>query len=310
MHRRRIAGLSVSSDVELPGLYDDTAEHDAPDVSIAAAAVPATLDGAVSTGPTWAMREDEFLLRIPGVARFRLSSGRTVAYEAEPGAETDDIAAFLLGTVFGVLLHQRGLVVLHASAVEVEGRAALFLGASGAGKSTLAAALVQRGRRLIADDFCVISLRADGQPLVCPDGRLPKLWTQSIAQLDLTDRQGPPVRGRLSKFYMQRMGAPALAEPLPTGPVYALRDDRAPLRFGIEQPNIVDAALVVRQNAYRPRLVAQMDQGAAYLQVAAAIANHGGVFLLTRPMDFAAMPATLDALEQHWRDVLQQVGAA
>lgn len=301
MHRYRIAGLAISSDLALPGLYGEDADAREPDVAIEAAAIPPTLELAAAAGPTWAIRGDRFLLRIPGIARFLLSGGKTIAYEAEPAAAADDIAAFLLGTAFGVLLHQRGLVVLHASAVEVGERAVLFLGASGAGKSTLAAALELRGHRLVADDFCVISLGADGQPLVSADGRLPKLWSQSITHLDLAERQGRPVRGRLAKFHMERMAAPPRAEPMPTGPVYALREARGPLRAGIQQPNIVDAALLLRQNAYRPRLVAQMQQSAAYLLVAAAIGNHGGVFFLTRPMDFTALPATIEALEHHWR---------
>jgi len=308
VHRYRVAGLAVASDIELPGLYGDGAAGGDPDVTIAAAAVPPTLEAATEAGPTWAIRGDRFLLRVPSIARFLLGGGASIAYEAEPGADADDIAAFLLGAAFGVLLHQRGLVVLHASAVEVDGRAALFLGASGAGKSTLAAALAQRGRRLVTDDFCVVSLGADGRPRVSPDGRLPKLWAQSITQLDLADRQGRPVRGRLSKFYIEPVEA--VAEALPTGPVYALREARGPLPFGIEQPNVVDAALLLRQNAYRPRLVTQMDQGATYFQVAAAIGNHGGVYFLTRPMDFAALPATIETLEQHWRSLAPPVGAA
>ena len=310
MHRYRIAGLTVASDVEMPGAYAEDPGIGPTDIHIGAATVPERLEDAAASGPTWAMRPDQFLMRVPGIARFLLSGGRSIAYELEPAAEPGDVVAFLVGTVFGILLHQRGLVVLHASGVELNGRAALFLGASGAGKSTLAAALAQRGYRLVTDDFCVISLDADGGPFVNPDGRLPKLWAQSIKQLDLEGRQGRPVRGRLAKFYMEQMGTPAAAEPLPTGPVYALREARAPFAPGIERPNVVDAALLLRQNAYRPRLIAQMDHGPLYFRVAAAIGNAGGVFHLTRPMDFAAMPATIDQLERHWEGAEDRAGAA
>src|SRR5579872_3141208 len=284
----------------MPGLYADASPVETPDVAIHTASVPERLEDAASSGPTWAMAADRFLLHIPGVARFLLTGGRRIDYQPETGAEPGDVVTFLIGTVFGILLHQRGLVVLHASGVELNGRAALFLGASGAGKSTLAAALVKRGYSLVTDDFCVVSLAADGRPMVNPDGRLPKLWAQAITRLDLGDRQGRPVRGRLAKFYMEQMATPAEARPLPAGPVYALREARGPHRPGIEQPNVVDSALLLRQNAYRPRLIAKMDQGPLYFRVAAAVANSGGVFFLTRPLDFAAMAATIDQLERHW----------
>jgi hypothetical protein len=311
VHRYRIAGLTVSSDVEMPGAYADGPGAQPAEIQVGEASVPEGLDNAVASGPTWAMRPDQFLLRVPGVARFLLTAGRSIAYERDPAAQPGDVAAFLVGAAFGILLHQRGLVVLHASGVELNGRAALFLGASGAGKSTLAAALAKRGYRLVTDDFCVISLDADGRPIVNPDGRLPKLWAQAIKHLDLGDRQGRPVRGRLAKFYVEPMATPtAAALPLPTGPVYALRETRGPLEAGIERPNVVDAALLLRQNAYRPRLIAQMDQGPLYFRVAAAIANSGGVFHLTRPMDFAAIPATIEQLERHWDGAAVRVGAA
>ena len=48
---------------------------------------------------------------------------------------------------------------VHASAVLARGRGVLLRGASGAGKSTLAAALVERGARLVADDRVWLSAR-------------------------------------------------------------------------------------------------------------------------------------------------------
>src|SRR5579863_7547955 len=134
LHRYRIAGLSVSSDVEMPGLYADASPAAPSDVVIQMAPTPERLEGAAASGPTWAMAADRFLLRVPGVARFLLTGGRAIDYQPEPAAQPGDAAAFLIGTAFGILLHQRGLVVLHASGVELDGRAMLFLGASGAGK--------------------------------------------------------------------------------------------------------------------------------------------------------------------------------
>ncbi|SDH44903.1 HPr kinase/phosphorylase [Alloyangia pacifica] len=48
-------------------------------------------------------------------------------------------------------------LILHATAVAVEGRALLILGASGAGKSGLALEMMARGARLVADDRVVLT---------------------------------------------------------------------------------------------------------------------------------------------------------
>jgi HprK-related kinase A len=55
-------------------------------------------------------------------------------------------------------LGQRRFLLLHASAVERDGRALLMTGPSGAGKSTLAALLGERGWRFLGDEFALIDL--------------------------------------------------------------------------------------------------------------------------------------------------------
>jgi hypothetical protein len=244
------------------------------------------------------MADDRFLLRIPGIARFLLTAGRDIAFEPEDGVSPGEIAIFVIGTVFGILLHQRRRIVLHASAVCVNGRAVLFCGQSGAGKSTIAAALGQRGYDLLSDDVCAISLDG-GAPMVHPDGRQLKLWAQAIERLDLVAQRGERVRTRLEKFYV----APGTVSEasMPVGLVYVLRETRPPYETGIEAPNVVDAALLLRRNAYRPLLVNRMDQKADYFFAATAIANAAGIFFLSRKLDFAQMPEVLSRLEAHWQ---------
>ncbi len=53
-------------------------------------------------------------------------------------------------------LGERRYLLLHASAVERDGRAVLMTGLSGAGKSTLAALLSARGWRLMGDEFALV----------------------------------------------------------------------------------------------------------------------------------------------------------
>ena len=72
---------------------------------------------------------------------------------------------------------------------------------------------------------------------------------------------------------------------------------------GIERPNVVDAALILRRNAYRPLMVDRMDQKVEYFHAATAIANAAGIFRLTRALDFAAMPEVVGMLERHWLEI-------
>ncbi len=300
MYRYRVSGLAVSSDVELPGLIPGDAGG-SPDVTISRSSVPASIEGAEAIGPTWQRAGDRFLLRIPKIARFLLEGGQRIAFEAEGDAEPDDIAVFLSGSVFGVLLHQRNHLVLHASAVLVGGKAVLFCGASGAGKSTLAAALGERGYPLVADDQCAIEIGTDGIPRTEADGRQMRLWDRSIAELGLGNRRGDPMRNRLRKFYVEP-NETRLASVV-VGAVYALNEIRGDQEPRIERPNIVDIAKLLAANAYRPALVRRMGQREVYFRGGSAIASYAGIFRLKRHFGFERVDHTIAMLESHWRQI-------
>jgi len=71
-------------------------------------------------------------------------------------------------------------LLLHASAVEKDGRALVMSGESGAGKSTLAALLATRGWRLMGDEFALVHPRT-GDVHAFP--RLVSLKNESVAAM-------------------------------------------------------------------------------------------------------------------------------
>jgi hypothetical protein len=103
----RICGLSVASDIVLPGLIAGE-PNSAPQVTIRRGAVPEALLEPTAAGPTWQIAGKQFLLRIPNVARFLLQDGDQIVFAPESDASVEDVPIFILGTVFGILLHQRG----------------------------------------------------------------------------------------------------------------------------------------------------------------------------------------------------------
>lgn len=294
-----ISGLSVSSDLVLPGLIEAPVHDDAADVTIRQATISDTLPNPTARGPNWQIAGGRMLIAVPGIVRMLLHEGRSLVYTPDPAVPSDEVAIFISGTGFGLLLHQRDRIVLHASAVRVGSGAALFCGPSGAGKSTLAAALVDAGHDLLADDFCGIVMAQDGVPMVHPDGRQLKLWQNAIDRLALVDRRVAPVRAQIAKYYVEPREAMRTA--LPITAIYMLREARLPGTAGIAQPNLVDGAMLVRGSAYRPAMVERMGQAALYFRAAAVLAQTAGVFTLTREMDFARLPAVIGWLEAHWR---------
>lgn len=94
-----------------------------------------------------------------------------------------------------VALGWRQHLLLHASAIEREGRAVLMVGASGSGKSTLAALLGESSWRLMGDEFAMLSLD-DGAVHAFP--RLVSLKNEAIAEMVSrvsSERFGPAIPG-------------------------------------------------------------------------------------------------------------------
>lgn len=86
-------------------------------------------------------------------------------------------AMFEWGLNWVVANHAHQYAIVHAAAVEKDGRAFILPGSPGSGKSTLCAALVCRGWRLLSDEMAMISL-TDG--LVWPIPRPVSLKNESI----------------------------------------------------------------------------------------------------------------------------------
>jgi hypothetical protein len=298
MPEYRISGLAVSSEMELPGAIATPACRGHAEVTVRFAQVPEVLQAATASGPTWDMAGDTVLLRVPRLARFLVVGGHDISVELEPGATARDASGFVLGTSFGILLHQRGALVLHGAAVAKDGCAIAICGHSGVGKSTLAAALCRDGFEFVTDDICVVAPDAERRPVVLPDGRQLKLWRESIEKLDLAARQGEAVRERFEKYFIEPHASAAAAPRLSA--IYVLRELRPPLKDGIEGLALPDAMRMLDFQAYRPGLRVKLGSKPQMLVQAAAMLCHAKIFLLIRPRGFGHMEKTVAIVREHW----------
>ncbi len=96
-------------------------------------------------------RPDSDVLHFPNTADFYLTADRILCYQLHQTKDYE-IERWLVGTVLSLWLELKGVPVLHASSVVIEGKAVAFLATNLAGKSSLAAALMLRGYPLLTDD--------------------------------------------------------------------------------------------------------------------------------------------------------------
>jgi hypothetical protein len=195
-------------------------------------------------------------------------------------------------------------MVLHGAAAARDGRAMAICGISGVGKSTLAAALCREGYSFVTDDICAIGLNAEREPVVWPDGRQLKLWTQSIKRLDLDERRGEAVRDSFEKYYVAPHGRSVelcggMDRPRLSA-IYVLREAKPPLQEGVARLMLPDALRRLDFEAYRPGLRAKIGQRPEMLSYAANVLSHAKVFLLSRPRGFEHLAETVAALTTHW----------
>ncbi|MEC4986513.1 MAG: serine/threonine protein kinase [Oscillatoria sp. PMC 1068.18] len=93
----------------------------------------------------------------PDYAEFIINSlGSKIWIDCSQNVTFKDIAALLLHPVLGCVLRLRGVTCLHSNVIIVDNRAIAIVGQKGAGKSTTAAALVQKGKQLLADDIAAL----------------------------------------------------------------------------------------------------------------------------------------------------------
>ena len=293
----RISGMIVMSEVLLPGAWP--VESGEPDVTMRRGRVAAALANPLAATRCWEADENHFLLRANGIGRFLISHGREVIFEPEDGVPVSDCAAYLQGRAIGMLLNQRGGIVMHASAVAVDGMALLFCGISGAGKSTLAAALSMRGYGMISDDVCLITFDSDRCPTVRPDARQLKLADTAIEALELNAHRGEPVLGNAEKTYVRPQACWNGAD-LPLGAIYVLRPGFQGVDL-IRSLGRVAALRKLQRHAYRPGMIRRTGMSARYFAASAQIVEHARVYLIERERDLSRLTRTVAMLENHWR---------
>ena len=214
----RAYGLSIHSDLVLPELTPE-------------AAGPVDITIRLRQAADRSQRANAQILDWPDVGTFVIDGTSTIDIEPAPGVSEPLLNLPLLGPVMALLLHLRGLLVLHASGAELDGRAVVFLGAKGIGKSTIAAGLLDEGHRLLADDVLALDFSDPAGPHVVPAFPQVKLVDDAADRMLLADCVDMPAPVPGFPKRQRRLNNRFSHARVPVGCIYVLaRGDRAAIK--------------------------------------------------------------------------------
>nr|WP_294811059.1 hypothetical protein [uncultured Sphingomonas sp.] len=303
MHEYRLFGLALRSEVPLPELHPCShGEEDA--ITIHLGDVPKVSH----EGGTLLLSVTPLgvILTVPDVARFRIRGGTSITVDHDGDASDRNVRLFLLGSAIGVLLHQRGILPLHANAVVIDEHAVAFLGHSGAGKSTLAAAFHDHGSTILSDDVCALMRR--GEAFFAQPGipRL-RLWR------DVMERTGRDVDEHERAFdaldkYTVRTESEGRTTAAPLQAIYLLaRHDAAATKIRPLAGQTAVRALM--ENTYRGASISMVGDATAHFQTCCALSRMVPIFELARPWDPSGIESTIAHVVAHLRSFPPDVPA-
>lgn len=279
--------LMFASSIPIPEMISIDAEQRGgytPDVVIAEGEFPDDLPEALESSAVHEANAEALLLRVAGVGRYLVRGGREILIDPDPAATAHDVRVFLLGTCLGVLLHQRGLLILHASGVASDRGALLFAGASGAGKSTLLAELLRRGYKMIVDDVCAVRFDDESRPIVIPAYPRTRLWADAAARFEVDTTNLPRTRPSWDKFERQVPDQFWAHEAFLTH-VFHLADPHDGEEFLLESLPPFEAFTTLVDHTYRGILLDGLDLRASHFELASRAAGSVKVLRVRRPAD-------------------------
>jgi hypothetical protein len=269
-------------------------EGAAPEVEIAYGPIAAE-----EAGPGYSATADGTLLSVTKVGRYLIREGRQIVIDPAPAATERNLRLFLLGSAIGALLHQRGLLPLHANAIDLGGRAAAFSGHSGAGKSTIAAWFHDRGHPILADDVCVIGFDGSGRALAYPGIPRLRLWREALEatgrdaggydrSFDDMDKYDVPTR------------ADAKSEPLPLSAIYLLgKAEEGENDPAIDRLTGVNAVETLISNTYRGGYLRTIGRTGEHLAACLKVARAVPIFHARRRWGFELFDEQARRLHDH-----------
>jgi len=271
-------GLIISSEFECPELITS---NGTPDVFIKFGKTPQSLTDPLFSGVRFQTNGHEFLLTVDKIARYYVQNGNSITIDLHPNYEISEVRLFLLGSAFGALIHQRGLLPFHGSSVKIGDSAIILSGLSGAGKSTLAAAFHKKGYDILSDDISVISFSDKGIPMVHPGYPQMKLWPDSMVKLGENPSNYSKIRKQVEKHSVPIKNS-FWGKSLPLSKIFIISSSNLG-ELKVESIKGVEKISLLKTHTYRFNFVAGLQLQVKHFTSFELLGKNVEIYKLTRP---------------------------
>ncbi len=289
-------GLNILSEIALPEFISvDSEKENIVDLKITVDHSRLISDllssEAINQGALIQLNQSKALIYVRGTGVFIIENGTQVTIIPDTTSQELLIRFYLVGTIMGVVLYQRKFLVLHASAVNINGGAVAFLGVSGEGKSSTAATFVTHGYNIITDDVAPIDLSSNS--LIMHPGFPQVKIGEKIAQALGYDYETLPA---VHTFKEKRAILPRQGfsiAPIPLKRIYVLTTDTD---FAIAPIRASEAVTELARHS-RPTTLYHSG-GAAHFFQCANLVKQQTIYRFSRPKDTNLLSELVKQVEQ------------
>ena len=227
-------------------------------------------------------------LYISGVGNFRVLNGEKIFFcRTNANVSDQDLLAFILGSLIGAILIQREILVLHANALEKNGKGILCLGHKGYGKSSLAYVLSTRGWNFISDD--IVAINKDGKILQ----GIPyiKVSPNFIEKLKINKKDIICKSFKEDKYLIKQNNTEKIIYPVKVQSIYLIRREEEYTKC--ERKNRIfnekDILIHIINSVYRKKFVKAFEQESNQFQQITSLISEIQFFDLPVPNNLSQM---------------------
>lgn len=291
-------GLAIVSEIEFPELFE-VQEGTNSVVKIRSGLVPAIIENTEGYNSDFlGISPEQFLYHIPGIASYFVENGKTITISIDQDADLNEMRLYCLSNAFAALLHQRGLIPLHAAAFLHEEEIIMLMGSSGAGKSTTLAALIDKGYDPFSDDICVpLDKKINGCWHAFSSYPMMKYWADTFEKVNLGNmndqRRLKPALDKYGMFFHEKFITSSRRIKL----IILLEKDSNVEKVSSRVLTGIEAFDRLQAEAYRREYLGYENMIQNHFKVLSSMADGISIILVTRPSNKDSVAEVVGSIE-------------